>query len=151
MLDTSRLSVSLTKHGAHKLALLLAKYDKDDILNRLWDVEPGVNIETAQAKKNLSVNSAGVVPEVWNKARILGSEAIEALVFIGIIFSHHQLIDAMRKGRSSPFRGTIERSKVVAGKAYTNFAHTIEELGYSVSHTPDRVAYNQTFRDLRAQ
>ena len=61
MLDLGRLSVSLTKHGAHKLALLLAKYDKDDILNRLWDEEPGINIETAQAKKNLSVNSSGVV------------------------------------------------------------------------------------------
>jgi hypothetical protein len=144
MLDTRRLSVSLTKHGAHKLALLLAKYDKDNILDKLWDVVPGINIEAAQAKKNLSVSSGGVVPEVWNKARLLGSEAVDALVFIGIVFSHHELMKSLRASRTSPFRGTVKRDAVIAGKAFTNFAHTIEELGYSVSHTPDHVTYNLT-------
>jgi hypothetical protein len=142
MLDLGRLSVSLTKHGAHKIALLLANYDKDDILNRLWDKEPGINIETAQAKKNLSVNNSGVVPDVWNKARAAGSESIDALVFIAIVFSHHQLLEAMRAGRTTSMRGKIERGKVLDGKAFTNFAHTIEELGYRVSHTPDKVTYN---------
>ena len=142
MLDLGRLTVSLTKHGAHKIALLLANYDKDDILNRLWDKEPGINIEAAQAKKNLSVNSSGVVPDVWNKARAAGSESIDALVFIGIIFSHHQLIAAMRAGRTQSMRGRIQRGKGLNGKAFTNFAHTIEELGYRVSHNPDQVTYN---------
>jgi hypothetical protein len=33
-LKLSRLNVSLTKHGAHKVALLLRKYGKDEVLGR---------------------------------------------------------------------------------------------------------------------
>lgn len=142
MLDLGRLSTSLTKHGAHKIALLLAKYDKDNILNRLSGVEPGINIEAVQARKNLSATTSGVVPEVWNKARAAGSESVGALVFVGIVFSHHKLIEAMRAGRIAPMRGKIENGKVLSGKDFTNFAHTIEELGYRVSHTPGQVTYN---------
>jgi len=142
MIDLTRLAVSLTKHGAHKLALLLEKYDKDDILNRLWDVEPGINIESAQAKKNLSVDLSGKVPDVWNSARSGGSESIRALVLIGILFSHHDLIEAMRSARTGPFRGVIEKGKVLDGKAFTNTKHIIVELGYSVSNSQLQVAYN---------
>jgi len=142
MLDLSRLTVSLTKHGAHKLATLLKKYDKDDILNRLEGVEPGINIELAQARKNLSVDGSGNVPEFWNKAREAGSASIDALVLVGILFSHHQLLSAFRVGRTGAFRGTIKRGATLDGKAFTNTAHIIEELGYSVSHTQSEVAYN---------
>ena len=142
MLDTKRLAVSLTKHGAHKTALLLAKFDKDDILDRLGGDQPGINIEAAQAKKNLSVDAKGVVPEVWNKARALGSEAIGALTLIGIIFSHHQLMETMRTARTTPFRGVVHKGKGADGKAFTNFAHTIEELHYSTSHDQFKVAFN---------
>ena len=142
MLSLSKLNVSLTKHGAHKIALLLRKYDKDDILDRLEGVEPGVNIEAAQARKNLSASASGTVPDVWNKARAAGSETIDALTLLAIIFSHHQLMRAMREGRTQIYRGVIQRGKVLDGKAFTNFAHTLEELGYSVEHTPDRVTFN---------
>jgi hypothetical protein len=142
MLDTKRLTVSLTKHGAHKIALLLTKFDKDDILHRLEGDQPGINIEAAQAKKNLSVDGKGVVPGVWNKARDLGSEAVSALTLIGIIFSHHQLMETMRTARTTPFRGVIHKGKGVDGKAFTNFAHTIEELHYSTSHDQFKVAFN---------
>lgn len=70
MTELTRLNVSLTKHGAHKIALLLAKYDKDEVLKHLSGTDPGINIESAQAKKNLSASAAGKVPEVWNKARV---------------------------------------------------------------------------------
>ena len=142
MLELSRLTVSLTKHGAHKLAALLKKYDKDDILNRLEGVEPGINIELAQARKNLSVDGSGSVPDVWNKARAAGSESIDALVLIGVLFSHHQLLTAFRVGRTGAFRGTIKRGVTLDGKAFTNTAHIVEELGYSTSHTQSEVSYN---------
>jgi len=142
MIELSRLTVSLTKHGAHKIAALLKKYDKDEILGRLEGVEPGINIEQAQARKNLSVDRFGKVPEVWNKARAVGGESIDALVLIGIIFSHHDLLTALREARTGRFRGTIERGKRLDGKAFTNTAHIIEELGYSVSHTQYAISYN---------
>lgn len=142
MLDLSRLTVSLTKHGAHKITALLQKYDKDDLLGRLEGSEPGINIELAQAKKNRSADGRGNVPEVWNKARAAGSESVNALVLIGILFSHHKLLQAMRASRTTPFRGVVQRGKVIGGKAFTNTAHIIEELGYSVSHTQQQVTYN---------
>lgn len=37
----SRLNVSLTKHGAHKVALLLRKYGKDDVLDHAEGKERG--------------------------------------------------------------------------------------------------------------
>ncbi len=136
------LNVSLTKHGAHKIAALLKKYDKDDVLTRLAGVEPDINIDAAQAKKNLSTNVRGEVPSVWNKARAAGDEAIDALVLVGIIFSHHKLIDAMRRGQAGAMRGRITRGELIDGKEFTNFAHSIDELGYSESHTVNHVSYN---------
>lgn len=142
MTDLKKLDVSLTKHGAHKIALLLRKYDKDEILNHIFGQEPGINIELAQAKKNLSVGRGNIVPELWNTARSMGPRAIDALVLTAIIFSHHKLIDAMASGKTAPFRGRITRSKQLDGKAYTNFAHTLEELGYSTFHSAESVAYD---------
>lgn len=143
MTDLSRLNVSLTKHGAHKIAALLKKYDKDDVLKHLSGSEAGVNIESAQAKKTLSANSKGDVPELWNKAKLRGNETVDALVLIAIIFSHHQLISAMKDSTDKrPFAGRINRGAELDGKAFTNFAHIIEELGYSTEHSPDHVDYD---------
>lgn len=144
MIDLTRLRVSLTKHGAHKLAPLLEKYPTTEILKNLSGVEPGINIEMAQARKNLSVDASGNVPDVWNKGKAAGSETIGALVLLGIIFSHHDMIEALREARTGPFRGTINKGKVLDTKAFTNTANNIEELGYSVSHTETQVSYNFT-------
>jgi len=135
--------VSLTKHGAHKLAILLSDYDSSEILDHLWGSVAGVNIEEAQARKNLSVEG-GKVPVVWDKVRLLDQGAINALVLIAIIFSHHDLIRAMKQSShtTQPFRGTILRGVHLDGKAYTNFAHTLEELGFSNEHNDKRVSYN---------
>jgi len=144
MINLTKLTVSLTKHGAHKIAILLKKYDANDVLNHLWGSVPGVKIEKAQAVKNLSANSKGVVPDVWNEARSHGNDAINALTLIAIIFSHYALIKAMRDSRNTsiPFTGSIIRGEQLEDKAFTNFAHTIEELGYSTKHSTNRVEYN---------
>ncbi len=144
MTDLTKLNVSLTKHGAHKIALLLRKYDKDNILLHLENSEPGVNIELAQAKKNLSVSRrGGVVPDLWNDARQKGSETIDALVLVSIILSHHELIDAIRNSAARyRFAGTVKRAQLQNEKAYTNLAHTIEELGYSTEHSKDHIRYD---------
>lgn len=143
MTDLTKLKVSDTKHGAHKIAVLLRKYDKDEILEHLKHSEPGVNIDLPQAKHNLSVSRGGVVPDLWNEARKRGSETIDALVLVSIILSHHQLIDALRNSASKcRFAGTVKRAQFRTDKAYTNLAHTIEELGYSTEHSKDFVRYD---------
>lgn len=145
MTRLGKLSVSLTKHGAHKIALLLRKYDAQSILDHLENSVPGVNIEIAQAKKNLSISSNGNVPVVWNKARKLGAAAVDALVLIAIIFSHGHLIQVTRKAVNKTGRsGTIQREAMQNEKAFTNFAHTIEALGFSTEHTRDHVRYDLT-------
>ncbi|MGE0560022.1 MAG: hypothetical protein AB7O69_17300, partial [Burkholderiales bacterium] len=134
--------VSLTKHGAHKVAALLKKYPKDEVLRHL-DTEQGIDINLAQAKKTLAANEKGLIPEVWEKAQKLGPEAIDALVLVAIIFSHGDLIQAMKKSADRrPFAGTIKRGKNIDGKAYTNFAHILEELGYSTGHSKSYVKYD---------
>ncbi len=143
MTNLRKLNVSLTKHGAHKIAALLKKYDKDEVLKHLSRSESGINIERAQAKKTLSANSGGAVPGLWNKARQRGSETIDALVLVAIIFSHHELIAAMEGSTDKrPFAGTIKRDKNIGGKTFTNFAHIIEELGYSTEHSIDHVNFD---------
>ncbi|MGQ0752392.1 MAG: hypothetical protein ACT4PS_17840, partial [Betaproteobacteria bacterium] len=143
MSDLRRLKVSLTKHGAHKVAALLMKYEPSNVLDHLSGSESGINIERAQAKKTLSVGSNDAIPTLWNEAKLRGSETVGALVLIGIIFSHHTLVSVMQNSASRrPFSGRIIRGRGIDGKAYTNFAHIIEELGYSTEHSPDHVEYN---------
>jgi hypothetical protein len=36
----------------------------------------------------------------------------------------------------------IKRGSVITGKAYTNFAHTIDQFGYSIEHTPDFISFD---------
>jgi hypothetical protein len=134
MVDFAKLSVSLTKHGAHKLATLLRVYDSDRILEHLEGSVPGVNIELAQAKKNL-----------WARAKDLGEQVIDGLVLIAIISSHHTLVEALVEGQGATHAtGVIRRGKTLDKKAYTNFAHILEQLGYSTEHTTEAVRYDFT-------
>lgn len=141
-MDLRKLNVSLTKHGAHKIALLLRDHPKDKVIAQVQGSRPGINIDPGQAKKNMSFDSKGKAPALWDKVRDLGHEAIDALVLIAIVFSHHKLMLAMAAGSTGPFRGTVIRGGVIDGKVYTNFAHTLDELGFSPLHTGDEVRYN---------
>lgn len=142
MTNLMSLNVSLTKHGAHKIADLVKKYPSVKVLEMLWGKVPGINVEEAQAKKILSVSSTGAVPKFWDDVRKLGAPAVDSLVLLAIIFSHHLLIKAMRVGRTGSFCGTIQRGAVIDAKSYTNFAHVIEQLGYSTAHDSQAVKYN---------
>lgn len=143
MTNLTKLKVSLTKHGAHKVAALLMTYPPDEVLAHVWDNDLGIKIEVAQARQNLSASRSGQLPPVWDVAKERGSETLNALVMVAIIFSHHELIRAMRQSTNKKaFAGTIKRGNVLDGKAYTNFAHIIEELGYSTEHSADHLNYD---------
>jgi hypothetical protein len=139
MTDVSRLKVSLTKHNAHKVARLLKEYKSSEVFERLDEV----HANTAQARKNLSTLRGDALPAVWEKAQALGSDAIDALVLLAIVFSHRTLITAMagasvRQG----FSGRVERGNQLAGKAYTNFARIIDQLGYATKLEYRGVTFN---------
>lgn len=142
MANLYRLNVSLTKHGAHKIASLLKLYPADEILQHLEGSIPGINIEKAQAQNNLSVGANNLVPAEWGAAKSIGEPAIDALVLIAIIFSHYKLISAMSTSTTGPFAGRIIRGSHLTGKAYTNFSHTIDKLGYSKKIGHDYFEYN---------
>lgn len=130
MTDVSLLKVSLTKHNAHKVAQLLKDYKVDQVLDRLDEV----HAEKAQTYKNLSVLPGNRLPQVWTKAKKAGRDAIDALVLVGIIFSHHELIRAMAHADDrSGFAGRITRGRPLGGKAYTNFARVMDQLGFTRS------------------
>lgn len=131
MTDIQKLKVSLTKHGSHKLATLLQHYPAKDVMQHLEGSIPGVNIESVQAKKNLSVSSDGKVPGFWQEAKELGNDVIDGLVLLAIIFSHFKLIGAMSNSSIGGFKGRIVRNIHLTEKEFTNFSHILEQLGYA--------------------
>jgi hypothetical protein len=139
MTDVRHLKVSLTKHNAHKVAWLLKRYPASGVFKRLNEVKA----EPAQARKNLSTLSGDVLPAVWSKARALGPEAIDALMLVAIIFSHHQLIRAMTEAKERHgMSGRLERGQLIPVKAYTNFARIIDQLGFATKHEYEGVNFN---------
>ena len=55
----SKLRVSLTKHGAHKVATLLRAFPKDQVLDNTQGTHDAIRIDRAQAVKNLSADYCG--------------------------------------------------------------------------------------------
>ena len=142
MIDLSKLRVSLTKHGAHKVATLLRAFPKDQVLDNTQGTHDAIRIDRAQAVKNLSADSAGTLPSIWDEVKELEVEATADLVFLGIVFSHHALIEAMTASTTGELVGTIIRGQVIDGKAYTNFACVLDELGLATNHDSERVSYD---------
>lgn len=138
--DLKKLKVSLTKHGAHKIAFLLIKYDKDDILNHISGDYRNINIDNAQTKKILSIYKDGVAPKFWNEIKEFGEEDIFDLVFFAITLSHHQLINAIIDGFQN--NSIIRQGRVLNGKAYTNYARILEDLNFSIEHTPNYISFD---------
>jgi hypothetical protein len=138
--DLNKLRVSLTKHGAHKNAFLLQRFDKDEILNHLGGDYMDIIIDAAQTRKILSIEEGKPAPDLWNDIKKYGLEDIFDLVFIAIIFSHNDLIAALKKGILDGC--IIKRGDVIDDKVYTNFAGVIDEFGFAIEHTPDYVSFD---------
>jgi hypothetical protein len=139
MTDLNRLKVSLTKHNAHKVARLLKNYPAGEVFGKLNEVAA----EPAQARKNLSTLPGDALPPVWTKVQKLGSDAVDALVLLAIIFSHRDLIAAMSQAsRRQGFSGRIERDNQLVGKAYTNFVRIVDQLGFATKVEPKGVTFN---------
>jgi hypothetical protein len=150
MTDLRKLKVSLTKHGAHKVADLIKAFPRDMVLENTWDRYREIKIDIAQTKSNLSADANGILPYFWDEVRKLGDEHVNDLVLLAIIFSHHRLIETMVESSTGDKKGTIIRGKVIEGKEFTNFACVLEELGFAKLHNPQRISYdlNRIFNKL---
>jgi hypothetical protein len=143
MVNLSNLKVSLTKHGAHKVAELLFAYPPDELLSHVDDKLLNIHIDEAQARINLSIgSSSGKIPDYWDDAKKLGQKYVRGLVLLSIAFSHHRLIEALRDSRPRLCTGIVRRGTVLQGKEYTNFACIFEELGFIRNHRQDLFEYD---------
>jgi hypothetical protein len=131
MLDLNRLDVSLTKHGAHKIAHLIMKYPIEDLLQHLDDADLGIHIDEAQTRKNLSISKNGSIPTYWKEIKRKGKHHIGMCILFAIVFSHHRLIKTMQLSKSRYGTGIVRRGEILDGKEYTNLACIFRELGFS--------------------
>ncbi len=123
------LKVSLTKNGYFKVADVIKKHPRNEILDNINGVYDGINIEAAQIKGMLSYDeTTNEFPEVWDEVRQLGDEAVDALVFISIIYSHKTLIEVLSSSKLSEMRGCIRRDDL-GEKAYTNLVYSMHVQG----------------------
>lgn len=108
------LKVSLTKNGYFKVAEVIKKHPRNEILDNIGGVYEGINIEAAQIKGMLSYNeTTNEFPEVWDEVKELGDKAVEALVFISIIYSHKTLIEVLSNSKLSEMRDILRRNEVI--------------------------------------
>ena len=116
------LNVSLTKNGYFKVADVIAKHPHHEILNNIRGTYPGINLDRAQIAKMLSADPVTKeLPEEWDEIRSYSKRAIDALVFLSILFSHHMFIAVLAKSMSAEMRGVLHREDL-GDKAYTNLA-----------------------------
>jgi hypothetical protein len=120
------LKVSLTKNGYFKVAEVIKKHPRNEILDNIHGVYEGINLETAQIKVMLSyVEESSEFPDVWDDIRSLGNDAVDALVFISIIYSHKLLITVLSESNISEMRGCLKRDSFSNSKVYTNLIYSM--------------------------
>jgi hypothetical protein len=149
--NLNKLVVSLTKHGAHKVAELLDKVQPDEVIQNTWGIFPGIKIDAAQARKVLSASEKGRLPEVWHAAKKAGRPTINAIVLLAIVFSHHTLINAMRAGTKGFGVGRVERDDIDGGKGFTNLKDNFVKLGFATAANKARFDFDirSIIRDSR--
>jgi len=140
MTDLTRLSYSLTKFGAYKIAFLLNEYSSKDILSHLGNQKIG-SIDEAQVRKVLSISKDRSVPNLWSKVKEYGIEDIFDVVYVSLIISHHKLIEIISDSYRSG--NTVSRKDFSVGiKPYTNFFRASLELGFVVDYDDTKFSFD---------
>lgn len=138
------LKVSLTKNGYFKVAEVIKNHPRKEILDNINGTYQDINIEAAQIKGMLSYDEAtDGFPNVWDDVRTLGDNAIDALVFISIIYSHKKLIEVLSNSKLSEMRGCLKRDDL-GDKAYTNLVYSMSKQGMC----PLKQGSDETYYDV---
>ena len=123
------LNVSLTKNGYFKVADVIEKHPRHEVLSNIRGRYPGINLDRAQIANMLSVDPVTKeLPEEWDEIRNYDKRAIDAFVFISILFSHHMLIKVFAESMSAEMRGVLKREDL-GDKAYTNLVYSMQTIG----------------------
>ena len=79
------LNVSLTKNGYFKIADVIEKHPRHEVLNNIRGTYVGINLDRPQIANMLSADpSTRELPEEWDEIRNYSKRAIDA-------FHHHTL------------------------------------------------------------
>jgi len=138
----NRLKVSLTKNGYHKIWKVIKDFPINEVLENTDGGVPDVHIDLAQARGILCGDDQNRIPIEWEKVKNLGDDAIRNLVFIAIIYSHNDLINELKKSKTSKYKGILRRMGGLTEKAYTNFVYTMEEYGFISNSQHDQITYD---------
>lgn len=144
------LTVSLTKNGYFKAAKVVEAFPASEVLDNVSGSIEGVDLARSQISNMLSADDDDKLPEVWNEVRPLGSQAIRALVFISIIFSHKDLIASLAHARTAEMQGVLNRIDFDV-KVFTNLVYSMVSMELCTAKPgADAVPYNLAplFRDL---
>lgn len=144
------LTVSLTKNGYFKAAKVVEAFPAEQVLDNVSGSVEGVDLAKSQISNMLSANADDKLPEVWNEVRPLGSQAIRALVFISIIFSHKELIAKLAHAKTAEMQGVLHRIDFDQ-KVFTNLVFSMDSMGLCTAKPgADQVPYNLAplFREL---
>jgi len=136
MPDLKKLAVSLTKNGYFKIAQVIKRHPRNEILDNISGVYVGINLNQSQIAAILSSAPDGQLPQFWDDVREAGDNSVDGLVMISILFSHHLLINAFADSFHShdPFR--IHRVDL-GGKVYTNLLYSMKTAGLCNQDIPN--------------
>jgi hypothetical protein len=125
MVELKNLAVSLTKNGYLKIATLVERHPSEEILDNVYGVHAGINLQRSQVANILCADPN--VPSLWDDIRRFDRRTIQAFTFLAVVFSHHRLIQLfLDAGQGSP-RGTISRGDI-SDKEFTNLVYAMAEL-----------------------
>ena len=149
MTDLRRLRVSLTKNGYMKIAELIRRHPRWDVLQHLEGCHRGINLKRSQASNILGADPfTGQLPAYWDEIRQYSEKAIDAFVFVAIVLSHHKLIELFRRGSQGTLCGSLSRANLT-DKEYTNLVYAMASLGLCEykrgSHTTEYDLYSLVF------
>ena len=128
MIEVDRLRVSLTKNGYLKIAELLKRHSRYEILDHLDGSYPGINLVRSQVVNILGMNpTTEEIPEFWDEIREYGDRAIDCFAFVAIVLSHWRLISALRFATQGDMHGHLKRDDLTP-KEYTNLVYAMHAI-----------------------
>lgn len=124
MVNLDRLRVSLTKNGYLKIANVVMRHPRWEVLDNIHGVYRGINLARSQVANILGADITGDPPEFWDEIRSRGERAIEAFTLTAIIFSHVDLIQLLAGAAQGDYKGHLRRGQM-GQKAYTNLVYAM--------------------------
>jgi hypothetical protein len=129
MINLKKLRVSQTKNGYQKIPALVIAHPRGEILENVYGVHPGINLERSQVANILgAAPGSDALPAYWDEIRAYSKGTIEAFGLVAVLFSHYSFIETLLRAQHSQPVGYLPRG-ALSEKAYTNLAYALSERG----------------------